>query len=198
MSNNLLIEIKTALVAILSILTTAIIANYSIRNTSKETRVSTTHEKMSSCLVQTLDIIWETMHLLDDVANRANYYTFDTEEFIETAYERYWKNLSRLTEDNRALVSQQILYFPKKLVNTLKEINQLLNELRYEAKNVKPNDKHIYPDTSNIKSVMEREKPLLRDFREQARAYIGSEDIEPITPLSELPSLETHEIKKRN
>lgn len=111
---------------------------------------------------------------------------------------RYWRNLDRLTENNRALVSQQILYFPMKLVNTLKEINQLLNELRYEAKNVKPNDRHTYPDTGDIKSVMERAKPLLRDFREQARAYIGSEDIEPITPLEELAGREAHEKKLQN
>lgn len=87
MSNNLLLEIITVVVGILGILLTAIGANYSIRQTAKETRVSTTHEKMSSCLVQTFDIIWETMHLLDDVANRVNYHTFDTEEFKETAYD---------------------------------------------------------------------------------------------------------------
>ncbi len=198
MSNNLLLEIITAVVAILGILSTVIIANHSIRQTAKETRISTTHEKMSSCLVQTLDIIWETMHLLDDVANRVNYHALDTEKFKETAYDRYWKNLDRLTEDNRALVSQQILYFPKQLVHTLKEINQLLNELRYEAKKVKPNGNHTYPDTSDIKSVIERARPLLRDFREQARAYIGSEDIKPITALEELASREAFERKQQN
>ena len=90
------------------------------------------------------------------------------------------------------------MYFPKKLVSTLKEIIQLLNELRYEAKNVKPNERHIYPDTGDIKSVMERAKPLLRDFREQARAYVGSDKLEPITPLEELPGIRALEKETKN
>lgn len=196
--DNLLSVIILATVSILGILITAVVAILSIRKTARESRVSTIHEKMSACLIQTFDNIWEMMHLLDHVANRVYYQTVDTGEFKETAYDRYWKELDRLTEENRALFSQQILYFPKDLVEVLKEINQLLNDARYEVKKVKPNNKHIYPDTGNVKSIIEKARPLLKSFRERARAYIGSEKLEPITPLEELILLKTLDEEQKN
>ncbi|MBA7647376.1 MAG: hypothetical protein GH143_08420 [Calditrichaeota bacterium] len=190
-------NIITALVGIFGAIVGAVIVLFSVRLTARESRVSTIHEKMSACLIQTFDNIWEMMHLLDHVANRVYYRTVDTGEFKETAYDRYWRELDRLTEENRNLFSQQILYFPKDLVEVLKEINRLLNDARYEVKKVKPNDKHTYPNTSNVKSVIDKARPLLKSFREQARAYIGSDKLEPITPLEELPLLKALEEEQK-
>jgi len=194
----LLSVIILATVSILGILITAVIAIISIRKTARESRVSTVHEKMSSCLVPTFDIAWEMIHLLDHVANRVYYRTVDTGEFKETAYDRYWRELDRLTGENRTLFSQQQLYFPNEIVETLEEIDQLLNKARYEVKKVKPNEKHVYPDTSNVESVMEKARPLLKRFKEQARAYIGSDELKRITPLEEprLQALEEVQMKE--
>ena len=102
MSNGILSSVIIPVAAsIIGVIVGAAITFISIRLSARESRVSTVHERMSSCLVQTLDIIWETMHLLADVANRVSYRTLDTEEFKETAYDRYWRNLDRLMEDNR-------------------------------------------------------------------------------------------------
>lgn len=195
--DNLLSVIILATVSILGILITAVIAIISIRKTARESRVSTVHEKMSSCLVQTFDIVWEMMHLLDHVAHGVYYRKVDTEEFKETAYDRYWRELDRLTEENRALVSQQILYFPKDLLEELKEIDKLLNKARYKVKEVKPNEKNLYPNTSDVQSVIDEARPILMSFRERARAYIGSDKLEPITPLEEVTLLKTLEEKQK-
>ncbi len=186
-----------AAASILGVIVGAAITFISIRLTAKESRVSTVHEKMSSCLVQTFDIVWEMMHLLDHVAHGVYYRKVDTEEFKETAYDRYWRELDRLTEENRALVSQQILYFPKDLLEELKEIDKLLNKARYKVKKVKPNEKNVYPNTSDVQSVIDEARPILMSFRERARAYIGADKLEPITPLEEVILLKTLEEKQK-
>ena len=113
-STDLLMQIILAVVGILSILGTALIANYSIRKTAMESRISTVHKSMRNCLAETIDLIGNLFILAKAIETESlDRKVVSGEDTTESAWDRYWNHLDEIVDKSRRLYTEQLLYLPQ-------------------------------------------------------------------------------------
>ncbi len=77
----------------------AIIAVVAIRKTARENRLSNVHHYMTDCIIDSIQIIKKPLGLLEDISNKVFYIKIPERDFIETAYDRYWREIKSISED---------------------------------------------------------------------------------------------------
>ncbi len=171
----LVFQIAGLAITLLGIAVTAIMAVNSIQRAAEEERLSVVHTEMRGCLTETLRVLGRALDLLDDVANRVTYATFDELKPIETAHERYWKEIASLSNAYRVLGAKQQLLLPKALWDRLKHLTGAINAARHLATNAKPET-----DTTQLKTAVSAAGKAYRRFINDCRAYIKSDNLAPL------------------
>lgn len=166
---------------IIGIVVTAYVAIRSIKKTAEENRVSAVHASMCTTLIETTALLSKVLRVLREVAANKHYRTSTSGEFIETAYDRYWKVVEIIPMDYRKLVSQHRLYLPDELWQKLRKIHRTMNEAKEAVEGVKPDENHIYPNTDEVRAVADKAEKLFDEFINLARAYIGPDRQTPLT-----------------
>ena len=181
--------------SLISILVVLLIAIFTIRKTAEENRVSNIHAELCACLVDTVSLIDDLLSLLDGIANHIVYQTVPEEQILETAYSRYWREIGPLSKRFKDIQAKQRLVFPKKLYDHIQDIVKKVNDARGLARHAAPNEDHIYPDTRELRKVVDEAASAYRNLLHESRKYLGTDRIAPITMISELP-LKAKEDKK--
>lgn len=171
----------------IGIAATAIVAVYIIRKTAEESRISNIHTELVGCLVDTVHLIEQVLALLNDIANHVVYRTVPGEEVTETAYRRYWREIGELSKQFRVMQAKQRLVFPRKLYEYIQDIVARINEARNLGRHATPDKDHIYPDTRELRTVVDQAITTYRNFLHESRKYLGTDKLEPISLVSELP-----------
>lgn len=170
----------------IGILLTAIVAIYSIRRTAREARISNIHSQLMSCLADTIYIIGKVLNLLNDIGYHKVYRSIPDEKIIETAYDRYWREIGELSQKFREIQTKQRLLFPKPLYDRVQEILKYINEGRKLARNAKPKDNYIYPDTSDLLKIVDTASKAYRDMINESRKYLGTDLFKPVSTIGDL------------
>jgi len=192
----LLSVIIPAAAVLLGAILGAVIVLVSVWLGAKQSRISVVHEQMCACLVRTIDLIDEMFTLSKAVSNRLWYRQITDESDLGSAWDRYWDRIDSNSKENKELYSKQLLFLPRKLFNALRRINRLLNEIRHEVRDVKPQKKkvgYVYPDTSDLGIKLDQLQPFLIEFVDAARAYMGVEKLKPFSKWDDAPILSSYE-----
>lgn len=173
----------------IGIIVTAIVAIYSIRRTAKEARVSNIHAELITCLSDTLFLIERILNLLNDIGYHRVYRSIPEEQIVETAYDRYWRELGVLSQDFKKLQAKQRLLLPKPLYDKVQEILECINEARKLARNAKPDENFLYPNTTELIKAVENASESLRNIIDESRKHLGTDKLKPVSIVSELSLL---------
>ena len=160
---------------------TAGAAIYSIRKTAQENRTSAVHIDMCRCLIGTVKILRQTLVLLGGVADKAIYTRLPTDEIIENAYTRFWRELEKLHQEYTLLVSQQLLLIPELLFRKLQVVVEKFNYAKNLAALVKPDERNIYPDTTELRQAVNEAGRHYREFVSKCRTYIGPNKLKALS-----------------
>ena len=169
------------LLSIIGIVGTAYVAIRSIKKTAEENRVSAVHASMCTTLIETTALLSKVLLVLREVAANKHYRTSTGGEFIETAYDRYWKVVEIISRDYRNLESQHRLYLTDELWQKLRKIHRTMNEAKEAVEGVIPDENHIYPNTDEVRTVADKAEKLFDEFIDLARDYIGPDMQKPLT-----------------
>ncbi len=164
------------LVPLVGIIIPAIVAIAAIRKTAKESRISNVHNYMVDCIIDSIWIINKVLKLLEDISNKVFYGSVPEGHFIETAYDRYWREIKSISEEFLIVQNKQKFLLPNKLYTIRQNLIDSLNKAREETKYLKPENK-IYPDTNNLKKIINEANKLYVEFVNTARSYIGVDNL---------------------
>ncbi|MHC4476296.1 MAG: hypothetical protein ACYTEL_11660 [Planctomycetota bacterium] len=139
-----------------------------------------------------------SLDLLSAVANHVVYSSIPDGEIIETAYKRYWRELGHLSKSYKPLRAKHKLLFPKPLYDALLNTVKQLNQARKHARHAEPHDNYIYPDTSQLKSVVEQAKNTHNAFILECRKYLGTDRLGPISIGEDLALSTEADVKKES
>lgn len=156
-------------ISIIGIVATAGIAIYSIRKTAEASRVTDTYSEMKSCLMETVLILDKVLILLDGVTKKVVYYRVPEKEIIETAYDRYWREIGPLAGQFKEMQSKQKLILPARLYGCLQELIKEINFARESAKSAVPGENYI---TSELQNKMEKVALKYKAFINDARHHL--------------------------
>lgn len=162
-----------------------LVAIWLVRKTAEANRITNTYSGMKSCLIETVLILDKVLTLLDGVARKVVYYRVPEKEAIETAYDRYWREIGFLAVRFKEMQSKQKLILPAKLYSRIQELIKEINSARELAKGAVPNEKHIYPDTSELQEKVKSATSQYKDFINNARSYLGTSMLTPFSKKSE-------------
>jgi len=168
--------IVQTLISLVAVGIPAIIAVVTIRKTASENRLSNVHNYMIDCIIDTIQIIKRPLKLLENISNKVFYEEVLGEEFIETAYDRYWREIKSISESFSTIQNRQKFLLPNKLYTIMQKLVDKLNEAREESKCLKPEDK-IYPNTDKLKKIIAAANKLYVEFVNTARGYIGVDNL---------------------
>ncbi len=168
-------------ISIMGIVLTAGIAIYSIRKTAEVSRVTSTYSEMKSCLIETVLIFDKALVLLDGVARKIVYYRVPERTPVETAYNRYWKEIGPLANRFKEMQAKQKLVLPSVLYEGIQKLIRETNLARELVKGAVPDENHIYPDTSELQEKMESATSKYKDFINMARCYLGASELIPLS-----------------
>lgn len=177
--------INETLIPIIGILVTTLVAIYSIRKIAETNRVSNIHLEMTSCLISTISILDRAISLLDDISRHVVYYRVPEQKIIETAYDRYWREIKDLSDKFKKIQSKQKLVFPSELYNNIQDLLKAINNARELVKHVSPDENNLYPDTQELQKEIEIVASKYKNFINRARCYLGTDEISPISKLRE-------------
>lgn len=168
--------IVQTLISLVAVGIPAIIAVVVIRKTASENRLSNVHNYMIDCIIDTIQIIKRPLKLLGDISNKVYYEEVPKENFIETAYDRYWREIKSISKEFSIIQNRQKFLLPNKLYTIMQELIDKLNEAREESKYLEPKDK-IYPSTDKLKKIIKEANKLYAEFVNTARDYIGVDNL---------------------
>ena len=154
----------------------AIIAIVVIRKTARENRVSNVHNYMTDCIIDSIRVINRPLRLLEDISNKAFYEEIPKRDFIETAYDRYWREIKSISEKFSIIQNRQKFLLPNELYTIMQKLIDKLNESREESKHLIPENK-VYPNTDELKKIIKEANNLYVKFVNIARAYIGVDNL---------------------
>jgi len=181
--------------AILGVLVTTVVAIYSIRKTAEANRVSTVHNEMVQCVIDSIIKMRMTRNLLNEVANKVSYYNLPENKLIETAYVRYWREIQTITTEFKIIQAKQMFVFPKSLYEKMQNLINKTNEARDEAKHYNPETNNFTPGNNSLSECIKEINKIYVDFVNDARRYIGASALAPISVNNE-EILKVEEIKK--
>lgn len=172
-------------VSILGIFVTAWVAIYSIRKTAEANRVSTVHNEMVQCIMDSIIKMRIERTLLSNIANRVSYYRVPEHELIETAYDRYWREIQTISTEFKLIQAKQMFVFPKELYEKIQNLINKTNEAREEAKHYNPQTSDFTPGDNKLNEIVKEINSLYVDFVNDARRYIGASALPPISVKNE-------------
>lgn len=181
---------------ILGILITTLVSIVAIRKTAEANRISNIHNEMLQCIIDSVVNIRKVSILLDDISKKASYFRFPGHEFIETAYDRYWREIQNISNEFNINQSKQKFVLPKNLYERMKKLIDKLNEARGEAKCLKPDKNNVYPDTQGLENILKEINSLYVDFVHEARVYIGVDALKPF-PIRKENILGIEEVEEK-
>jgi hypothetical protein len=190
---NIIIQILPSITAILAMLVAAVVAIKSIQRTAEANRISTIHSEMLYCIIDSISCLRKAASLLEDISRKAVYYRVPNNEFVETAFDRYWREIQEISEKFNLIQTKQKFVLPGKLYNKMQKLIDKINEGKDEAKILQPQD-NIYPDTDKLKGIVNEINKIYVDFVHSARVFLGVDALGPLS-LKGQPILGTEEIK---
>ena len=182
-------------ISILGILVTTFVAIYSIRKTAEANRVSTVHNEMVQCVIDSIIKMRMTRTLLNEVANKVSYYRFPENELIETAYTRYWREIQTISTEFETIQAKQMFVFPKDLYEKMQTLINKTNEARDKAKHYNPETNNFTPGNNSLSEIIKQMNIIYVDFVNDARRYIGASALTPMSVNNE-QILKVEETKK--
>ena len=180
------IALLSPIIAMLGVVATTWFAIHAIHRTAQENRISNIHAQLLNSLVETISVVDRILKLLNEIASGVTYYTLPEEKVTETAYDRYWREIRALSRCFKPLRAKHKLLFPKSLYEALRQTVTKLNEAREEVCFLKPDDNHVYPDTSALRSLVDQSIKTHHHFIHECRKYIGTGKLAPINLVDDL------------
>lgn len=167
--------------AILGILVTTFVAIYSIRKTAEANRVSTVHNEMVQCVIDSIVKMRMIRNLLNEVANRVSYYRLPENELIETAFVRYWREIQPITTEFKIIQAKQMFVFPKSLYEKMQNLIHKINEARDKAEHYNPASDTFTSGDNDLSEYIKEINNIYVDFVNDARRYVGASALVPIS-----------------
>jgi len=164
------------LISLVAIAIPAIVAIFAIRKTAKENRISSVHNYMVDCIIDSIRNIKRPLKLLESISNKVFYESVPEGNFIETAYDRYWREIKPISEEFSIIQNKQKFLLPKKLYRIMQKLIDRLNKAREESKHLVPKNK-VYPDTEDLKKIIKEANKLYVEFVNTARGFIGIDNL---------------------
>jgi len=171
-------DLVTAAVGIVGIIATTIVAMYSIRKTAKESRVTSIHTEMLSCLVDTALLFSKLLNYLNEVSQKVVYQSIPDGADFGSAYQRYWQELGNISKKFKVIQAKQRFVFPKEIYKKTQDIIKGLNEARELAKDANPQSN---PDTTTLIRKVATVNTTFKEFLNLSRSYIGTQELGPIS-----------------
>ena len=134
------------------------------------------HNYMTDCIIDSIRVINRPLRLLEDISNKAFYEEIPKRDFIETAYDRYWREIKSISEKFSIIQNRQKFLLPNELYTIMQKLIDKLNESREESKHLIPENK-VYPNTDELKKIIKEANNLYVKFVNIARAYIGVDNL---------------------
>jgi len=172
-------------IPILGILVTTLVAIYSIRKIAEENRVSAVHNEMVQCIIDSIIKMRIVRKLLNDIANKVSYYRFPEHKLIETAYDRYWREIQTISIEFKLIQAKQMFVFPEKLYGKIQNLINKTNEAKEEAKHYNPQANNFTPGDNKLNKIVKEINSIYVDFVNDARRYVRVDDLDPISVKSE-------------
>jgi len=182
-------------IPILAMIITALVAVYSIRKTAEENRVSAVHNEMTQCITDSIIRMRMVRKLLNDIANKVSYYRFPEDELVETAYDRYWREIQTISTESKLIQAKQMFVFPRELYEKMQNLINKTNEAREEAKHYNPQVNDFTPGDNELKKIVKEINSIYVDFVNTARRYVRVDALDPISAKNE-KILKVEETKK--
>lgn len=160
----------------LGILITTLVSIVAIRKTAEANRVSNVHNEMLQCIIVSMVGIRKISILLDGISRNASYFSFPGDKLIETAYDRYWREIQIISNEFNINQSRQLLVLPKPLYEKMQKLIDKLNEARNEAKDLKSNG-----NNEKLREILKEINSLYVDFVHETRVYVGVDALKPFS-----------------
>ena len=178
---DLVLALAPSLVSVVAIIVTSVVAIRNIRKTAEESRVTEVHKEMAKCLADTIEIIDRVLYLLNGVANSVTYHDIQKDLDIETAHDRYWKEIGELSIKFKSIFARQRLFFHQDLYKKMQEIISQLNKARELARE---------PDNEELRQLIKKISSSYNLFINEARSYLGTDRLDRLAENISLGSAE--------
>lgn len=194
---DIILQTLGPLIPILGILVTTLVSIIAIRKTAEANRVSAIHNEMLHCIIDSIESIRKVRVLLYNISRKTSYFRLPNNQFIETAYDRYWREIQDISEEFNLNQSKQKFVLPKKLYEKMQKLIDKINKAKNEVKDLKPDQNNIYPDTQELEKIVKEITSLYVDFVHEARIYVGADALTPFSTTKE-HILGIEEAKEKN
>ena len=166
---------------IAGIIVTTIVAIYSIRKTAISNRISSVHSEMLNCMVEGTTYIRETISLLEAISKNVVYYKLPGKKYVESAFDRYWREIEPIANSFNKFQSKQKFLFPKALYEIMQEIIIKLNEAKKLVRALDSNSSTFATDSKPLRDKVAEIEQIYVDFIHSSRQYLGVDKISPIS-----------------
>jgi len=189
-------ELKTV-IPILGILVMTLVSIVAIRKTAESNRISTIHNEMLHCIIDSIESIRKVRLLLIHISRKVVYSKLPENKVIETAYDRYWREIKDISEEFNLQQSKQKFVLPKDLYAKMQDLIDKINEAKSKVKYLEPDKNHFYPNTEDLETIVKEINSLYVDFVHEARVYIGVDALKPFS-IEKEQILGVEEAKEKN
>ena len=194
--DNSSISVIAIVVSSICTASTAIVAICNIRRMGEVHRVSAVHDRMVSCMTETLQLAYDILLLLDGVANQIVYTDRRTGEVTETAYKRFARIQPEKAQQFNSLTAKHELFFPGEVFLVTTKLLNSLNTAIKLAYRKKSDEGRVYPENDDLQCQVQKSFQVYEESMELFRKYVGSN---ALTGLGNRPNkLATHEAIQRN
>ena len=136
--------------------------------------MSAVHDKMVSCMTETLQLAYDILLLLDGVANQVVYADRKTGEVTETAYDRFAQIQLEKARQFNALTAKHELFFPSEVFLVTTKLLHTRNTAIELAYMKEPDEGGVYPDIDDLQGPVQKGFQVYEESMELYRKYIGS------------------------
>jgi len=171
-------EYLNLLISFLGIAATSIVAIIAIQKTARLNKVNKVHEIMLETLIEQLQSFEYILKLLTQVTYKVYFYKIPIHEKIESAYDRYWREIEKLSFTSNQLKTKRSLTLPSELNFEINKVIKKLNQAHDLAKDALPDAEFEHTDLEKkVKETIESYNKALN----VARKYIGTDALSKIT-----------------
>lgn len=194
---DIIIKALEPVITILGILVMTLVAIVAIRKTAEANRISNVHEEMVHCIIDSIESIRKVRILLIHISRKVVYSKLPENKVIETAYDRYWREIEDISKEFNLQQSKQKFVLPKDLYAKMQDLIDKINEAKRKVKDYEPDKNHFYPNTEDLETTVKEINSLYADFVHEARVYIGVDALKPFS-IEKEQILGAEEAKEKN
>ncbi len=177
-------QLLPSIAALVAIVITTIVAIYAIKRTARENRLTITHDRMTSCLIDTVSMLNKMQLKINSIWNVLTTEKWREDKELEEKYLDELKQLnSIMSGEYFDLLPRQALFFPEK--NVLKHLRalyrDLFNDVLPKLHEISKKGRVEEREAEDVQDQLRGFESKIRGLINLGRDLIGPEKLEPIT-----------------